>query len=210
MDFLDPSILGPLFRFNRAFYELDERGEPSGFRNLDQLHARIKPFMLRRRKADVETELLDRTDKTFMVPMSDEQKNCYADHEAQVARLVSIAKRRPLIQRKQEKLLRELAMMRMVCDTNYILDSESRACPKLDELEKILDECREDPEVKILIFSEWERMLQLTRERCEKMKFGFAWHTGSVPQRKRRAEILLFKNDPKWRVFLSTDSGSTA
>jgi len=209
MDFLDPSILGPLFRFNRAFYELDERGKPCGFRNLDQLHARIKPFMLRRRKADVETELPDRTDKTFMVPMSNEQKNCYADHEAQVARLVSIAKRRPLIQREQEKLLRELAMMRMVCDTNYILDPESRACPKLDELEKILDECRENPEVKILIFSEWERMLQLARGLCEKMKFGFAWHTGSVPQRKRRAEILLFKNDPKCRVFLSTDSGST-
>ena len=71
MDFLNPSILGPLFRFNRAFYELDERGKPCGFRNLDQLHARIKPFMLRRRKSDVETELPDRTDKTFMVPMSD-------------------------------------------------------------------------------------------------------------------------------------------
>jgi len=100
-------------------------------------------------------------------------------------------------------------MMRMVCDTNYILDPESRACPKLDELEKILDECRESPEVKILIFSEWERMLQLARGLCEKMRFGFAWHTGSVPQRKRHAEILLFKNDPKCRVFLSTDSGST-
>src|SRR6266568_9524515 len=57
MDFLNPALLGPLFRFNRDFYELDERGRPSGYRNLDKLHARIKPHMLRRRKAEVETEL---------------------------------------------------------------------------------------------------------------------------------------------------------
>src|SRR2546428_631812 len=37
MDFLEPTVLGPLFRFNREFYELDERGRPSGYRNLDQL-----------------------------------------------------------------------------------------------------------------------------------------------------------------------------
>src|SRR5439155_9924368 len=36
-----------------------------------------------------------------------------------------------------------------------------------------------------------------------------AWHTGSVPQRKRRAEINAFKADAGCRVFLSTDSGST-
>ncbi len=62
MDFLNPGVLGPLFRFNREFYELDDRGRPVGYRNLDQLHARVRPFMLRRRKADVETELPDRTD----------------------------------------------------------------------------------------------------------------------------------------------------
>src|SRR5262245_2613018 len=37
MDFLNPTVLGPLFRFNRDFYELDQRGRPAGFRNLDRL-----------------------------------------------------------------------------------------------------------------------------------------------------------------------------
>src|SRR6059036_1620806 len=46
MDFLNPSLLGPLFRFNRDFYVFDERGRPCGYQNLDQLHARIKPYML--------------------------------------------------------------------------------------------------------------------------------------------------------------------
>jgi ERCC4-related helicase len=208
MDFLNPAVLGPLFRFNRDFYDLDERGRPVGCRNLDQLHARIKPHMLRRRKAEVETELPDRTDRNHFVPMSDEQKATYASHEQQVSRLIHAAERRPLLKQEQDKLQRELAMMRMICDTNYILDPDDGVCPKLDELEKILEECREN-DAKVIVFSEWERMLELARGLCEGMEIGFAWHTGSVPQKRRRAEINLFKNDPECRVFLSTDSGST-
>ncbi len=207
MDFLNPAVLGPLFRFNRDFYELDDRGRPMGYRNLDKLHARIRPFMIRRRKADVETELPERTERNHFVPLSAEQKNTYADHEAQVARLLNIAKRRPLTQQELDKLMRELAMLRMVCDTNYILDPNDRVCPKLAELERILEECREN-NAKALVFSEWERMLDLVRERCERLDLGFAWHTGSVPQRRRRAEINAFKADPGCRIFLSTDSGS--
>ncbi|HZD39214.1 MAG TPA: DEAD/DEAH box helicase [Terriglobales bacterium] len=209
MDFLNPGVLGPLFRFNREFYELDERGRPVGYRNLEQLHARVRPFMLRRRKTDVETELPDRTDQTFLVALSSEQKNRYLDHYAQMARLANIAKRRPLTPQESEKLLRELSMMRMVCDTNYILDPNERACPKLAELEKILEECRENSDVKVLIFSEWARMIELVQGLCKRLSLGTALHTGSVPQARRRAEIQRFKNDPSCRVFLSTDSGST-
>ena len=103
--------------------------------------------------------------------------------------------------------MRELAMMRMICDTNYILDPEDRICPKLAEMETVLDECCADPDVKVIIFSEWQRMLELARELCERLHLGYAWHTGSVPQQRRRAEILMFKNDPACRIFLSTDSG---
>ena len=208
MSFLDPALLGPLFRFNREFYELDDRGRPMGYRNLDKLHQRIKPYMLRRRKAEVETELPERTDRNYFVKLSGEQQLEYDGHEGVVARLANIAKRRPLTQQESERLLRHLGMMRMVCDTNYILNPEHRACPKLAELEKILEECRDNPEVKLIVFSEWERMLELVRGLCERLKLGFAWHTGSVPQKRRRAEINAFKSDPCCRVFLSTDSGA--
>jgi superfamily II DNA or RNA helicase len=209
MSFIDPSVLGPLFRFNREFYDLDDRGRPVGYRNLERLHERIKPFLLRRRKAEVETELPDRTDQKYFVALNAAQKSNYESHEGQVARLVSIAKRRPLSKQESEKLQRELAMMRMICDTNYILDPEDRTCPKLAEIEKILEECRNNGDVKVIVFSEWARMLELVKELCEKLQIGYAWHTGSVPQRRRRAEIQLFKSDPDCRVFLSTDSGST-
>jgi hypothetical protein len=52
-------------------------------------------------------------------------------------------------------------MMRMICDTNYILDPEDRACPKLDELGKLLEECRDNPDVKVLVFSEWARIMRV-------------------------------------------------
>lgn len=209
MDFLDPSLLGPLFRFNREYYQLDDRGRPAGYRNLDRLQERIRPYMLRRRKSDVETELPARTDRNFFVTLTEKQQGEYEGFEMVVGRLATIAQRRPLTQQEQDKLLRNLGMMRMTCDTNYILNPKDRSCAKLPELEKILEECRENAGVKIIIFSEWERMLEQVRDLCEEVGLGFAWHTGSVPQRRRRAEINAFKSDPACRVFLSTDSGST-
>jgi hypothetical protein len=61
--------------------------------------------------------------------------------------------------------------------------------------------------VKVIIFSEWEGMLDRVREHADEHGIGYAWHTGSVPQQRRRAEILAFRQDPTCRLFLSTDSG---
>lgn len=209
VDFLQPGLLGPLFRFNREFYQLDDCGKPSGFKNLRTLHARVKPLMLRRLKSEVETELPERTDLNYFVKMSPAQLAPYQEHTDQVARLMRLAARRTLLKAELDKLMRELAMMRMLCDTPYILDPKDRTCPKLDELKTILEEHMSSPDSKMIIFSEWERMLHLVRDLCQSLGLGFAWHTGSVPQRKRRTEITLFKTDPSCRVFLTTDAGST-
>ena len=57
-----------------------------------------------------------------------------------------------------------LACMRMVCDTPAILDPTCRISPKLEELEGVLGDLLEEPDRKIIVFSEWERMLELVRE----------------------------------------------
>jgi hypothetical protein len=77
----------------------------------------------------------------------------------------------------------------------------------VEELQKILEECLSESDIKVVVFSEWERMLELVRQRLREMKLGYAWHTGTVAQRRRRAEIQMFKGDAHCRVFLSTDSG---
>jgi superfamily II DNA or RNA helicase len=208
VQFLDPGIFGPLFHFNRDFYELDDSGRPVSYQNLGELHRRLKPILLRRRKEEVEDQLPPRTINTYFVAMHPEQTTRYAEYRARVARLLTQARRRPLSPEEFEKLQGWLACMRMLCDTPYILDPDCRVCPKLGELEEILRESLAEDGRKVLVFSEWERMLELVRELAEAMEVGFAWHTGSVPQLKRRDEIRRFKNDPACRLFLSTDSGS--
>jgi superfamily II DNA or RNA helicase len=208
VQYLDPERLGPLFRFNRDFYELDERGRAIGYKNLDELLRRLQPVMLRRRKRDVETELPGRTLVTYLLPMAEEQRQRYEEYKAQAARLIHAAQRRPLTQQEFERLQKLLACMRMLCDTPFILDPSCRVSPKLDELERVLGELLAEPERKVIVFSEWERMLLLVRELAEDMGVEFAWHTGSVPQERRRAEIGRFKRDAGCRLFLSTDAGS--
>jgi superfamily II DNA or RNA helicase len=208
VQFLDPELVGPLFRFNRDFYELDERGRPVNYKNLGELRRRLQQVMLRRRKADVESQLPGRTVKTYFVPMVEEQAARYDEYKSRAARLIAVAQRRPLLPREFERLQQLLACMRMICDTPAILDPTCRVSPKLEELEGILTDLLEEPERKIIVFSEWERMLELVKELAAEIGVEVAWHTGSVPQQRRRAEIIRFKQDPACRLFLSTDSGS--
>jgi hypothetical protein len=209
VQFLDPHLFGPLFRFNRDFYQLDEKGQPCGYKNLDELHRRLRPIMLRRRKEEVEGELPGRTVNNYFVAMTDEQLQRYDEYSSRVARLMAMAKRRPLRKEEWEQLQIYLGCMRMLCDTPYILDEACRDAPKLDELEKIINDLQDDGDHKIIIFSEWTRMLDLVAELADSLGIGYALHTGKLPQAKRRKEIRRFKEDSDCRLFLSSDSGST-
>lgn len=209
VDFLDPEIFGSLFRFNREFYVLDEKGRPEGYRNLRELHERVRPLMLRRRKNEVEDELPDRTDENRFVPMTEEQAAAYEGPQSEVARLAAAARHRPLRKQEHDRLMMNLAKMRMICDSVHILDPEMRACPKLDELRSILEDCLSETGVKVIIFSEWVRMLDLVRGLLDEMGISHAVHTGQISQKRRRAEILAFKGDPACRVLLCTESGGT-
>ncbi len=62
-----------------------------------------------------------------------------------------------------------LACMRMICDTPAILDPTCRISPKLEELERVLGDLLEEPDRKVIVFSEWERMLEMVRELAGEM-----------------------------------------
>jgi superfamily II DNA/RNA helicase len=207
-EFVDSSIFGSLFRFNRKFYNFNEDGKTEGFKNLREMHDTIKPVMIRRRKDEISEQLPERVDNNYFVKMTPEQQKRYEDHAYPVSVLMSIAKHRPLKPKEHEEMQMHLACMRMLCDTCYILDQNISEAPKVDELIKILNDIWEnDPDRKVIIFSEWVKMLELVREQLEDNKVKFSWHVGTVPQGKRRDEINNFKNDPEYKVFLSSDSG---
>ena len=159
--------------------------------------------------ATSKTSCPGRTDQTFFVPMKPEQAERYADYEFRARNIAAIAQHRPLTKEEFERLQQYLACMRMVCDTPAILDPECRVSPKLEELEGVLAELLEDASRKIIVFSEWVKMLELVRELAAEMGVDAAWHTGGVPQLKRRAEIQRFREDSTCRLFLTSDSGAT-
>ena len=209
VEFVEPSLFGSLFRFNRRFYDFDEDGKIKGLKNLRELHELVKPVMLRRRKDEISEQLPERIDNNYFVAMTMEQGKRYADYESIVVRLAAMARQRPLIPEEFERLQLALSCMRMLCDSVYILDQKITESPKVDELMRILEDIWEDDaERKVIVFSEWVRMLDLVATELEQRNIAFAIHTGKVNQIKRRKEINRFKDDPECRLFLSSDSGS--
>lgn len=209
VEFVEPSLFGSLFRFNRRFYDFDDDGKIRGLKNLRELHELVKPVMLRRRKDEISEQLPERIDNNYFVPMTMEQGKRYADYESIVVRLAAMAQRRPLTPEEFDRLQIALSCMRMLCDSVYILDQKITESPKVDEFMRILDDIwDDDPGRKIIVFSEWVRMLDLIETELEKRGVAFALHTGKVNQIKRRKEINRFKDDPECRLFLSSDSGS--
>ena len=206
-EFVDPHLFGTLDRFNREFMRVSEDEKTLTPRDLHALHRRISAIMLRRRKSDIADALPEREEKFYRVPMTDEQQLRYDDYEYKVGVLVKISESRKLTKEEMERLQMLLACMRMICDTPYILDKDCRDCPKLEELTDLLDEVLDDPDAKILIFSEWVRMLDLVSERLDTMGIGYTEHTGKIPQKQRREHIRKFKQDPECRVLLSSESG---
>jgi superfamily II DNA or RNA helicase len=208
VEFVNPAIFGSLFRFNRRFYHFGEDGKVDGVRNLRELHEEVGQIMLRRRKSEIAEQLPERVDNNYFVEMTKEQRSRYTDYEVVVARLYQIAKKRPLLPQEFEHLQISLGCMRNLCDSVYIMDPKIKESPKVDELMRILEDIwAAEPERKVIIFSEWVRMLELVEERLDEQEICSALHIGSVPQEKRREEINRFKNDADCKVFLSSDSG---
>ncbi len=215
--FLDPRILGPLWHFNDRFYELEKRESGTykilGYKNIDQLRAIIKPYILRRTRDEVLKDLPARTDNNFFVEMTDPQWDAYNEFKEHLAKLISISKRRPLTPKERELLLMYLIKMRLICNALALHDKEitikdsEKTAPKLTELDEILSESIASNGHKAVIFSQWATMLALTEPILKRVGLGYVKLTGDVPSAKRGDLIQTFFEDPNCRVFLSTDAG---
>ena len=215
--FLDPRILGPLWHFNDRFYDLEERADGSykviGYKNFAELRATVEPYSVRRTRDEVLKDLPERIDNNFFVEMTDPQWQAYDEYKEIVARLASIAKRRPLTPQEKDRLLKGLLKMRIICDALALHDKEipprdrEKTAPKLRELEHILTDEIANNGHKALVFSQWSGMLALTAPVVKRVGLGYVTLTGAVPSAKRGGLIERFFEDPDCRVFLSTDAG---
>ena len=153
VQFLDPDLLGPLFRFNREFYELDDRGRPVGHRNLGELAERVSSVMLRRRKEEVESQLPGRTVKTFFVPMTDAQLEAYGGYEF-LARRLGGGRREAAAHSRGVQAAPGPPRL-YAHDLRYALHpgrKASRVPPRWRRIERLLPDLLDDPERKIIVF----------------------------------------------------------
>ena len=206
---VDPHILGPLWRFNEAFTKLDGRGKVLGYRHLDALRERVAPVMLRRRKEEVLDQLPAQVVNRLMIEMTPAQIDLHEDAKKTVGVLLSRLKRRPLTPAEEKQLMRALQRMRLACNAAGLLDPSIAGSPKLEELERLLDELCVDGEHKVVVFSEWEKFQEMAAAVCKKLKLGHVRLHGGVPSGSRGALIERFRSDPDCKVFLSTDAGGT-
>ncbi len=215
--FIDPDILGPLWRFNQRFFQVERRPSGSykvlGYKNLDELRGQISPYVLRRVRDEVLEDLPDRIDNNFFVPMTDPQWKAYEEFRSTVARLIATARRRPLTPKEHKVLLGALVKMRLICNALALHDPDltpkerEKTSPKLQELAAILDDEVANNGHKAILFSQWTKMLHLTYPMLERLNLGHVTLSGDVPTPKRGALIERFFEDDDCKVFLSTDAG---
>lgn len=208
VEFVDRFRLGPAFRFLHEHQHVDENGRVIGYHNLSQISATLAPILVRRTKQEVLTELPERLEKNFFVEMTPKQRDHHQENCETVMRIVSKWRRYHFLSEADQLRLRiALQNMRMSCNSTYLLDHTTDFGVKSDELTALLEEVFEQPDAKVVVFSQWLRTHELLVRRFEPRKWDYVLFHGGVPSRERKDLIRRFKSEPACRLFLSTDAG---
>jgi superfamily II DNA or RNA helicase len=208
VQFLDPRMLSPLWQFAADHFMLsrDKKGKILGYRNLDKLHQRLAPVVIRRRKAEVLSELPEQIVNNYYVELTDQQLKIHGGY-AQL--LIPLLNKKFLTPMDLRRIMELLLKMRQVCDSTYLIDRRTNISPKLKELDGILDELVIQNGRKVVIFSEWTSMTFLIARHLSDAGIAFVELSGKIPVNKRQALIDEFTSNALCKAFLSTDAGGT-
>jgi SNF2 family DNA or RNA helicase len=209
VQFVDRHRLGPTFRF-LADHQIhdEESGRVIGYKDLDSIGKTLEPILLRRRKKQVLDQLPERLDKHLFAPMTPQQMELHEENRELVAKIVAKWRHaRFLSEADKTRLMIFLQNMRMSCDSTFLLDHETDFGVKADELATLLDEILEQPDTKVVIFSQWLRMHEVLLRRFAQRKWGHVMFHGGVPGPKRKNLVDQFREDDRCRAFLATDAG---
>ena len=209
VQFVDQHRLGPTWKLLHEHQTRDETGRVTGYVGLDRIGRTLAPVMLRRRRAEVLTQLPGRTDQHLLVPMTGPQMAYHADAADTVARIVSRWRRMKFLSdQDQRRLTAALQTMRMACNSTYLIDQETDHGVKADELAALLEGVLAQPQEKVVVFSQWVRTHEIVMRRLEARGIGHVCFHGGVPSEQRPALVQRFRDDPQCRVFLATDAGA--
>jgi len=209
VQFIDQHRLGPTYQFlDRHQQHEADTGRVVGYRDLDLVAKTLEPILIRRRKAEVLDQLPGRLEKHIFTQMTPQQTGYHDENRETVARVVQKWRRCGFLsQFDQTRLMISLQNMRMSCNSTFLLDKETDFSTKPDELDTLLGEVLEEPQVKVVVFSQWVRMHELIQRRIDARRWEHVLFCGSVPSTKRKALVDRFREDSQCRLFLATDAG---
>jgi non-specific serine/threonine protein kinase len=160
----------------------------------------IYPFILRRTKDEVAKELPPKVENVIYSPMSEAQLKIYEQ--------VRETYRNSIIQDIESKglgkptmrVLEGLTKLRQVaCHPNLVDGSFDDEAGKFEALKLMIDDITSEDH-KVLVFSQFVRMLTIMREHLEEQAIDYSYLDGST--KDREGAVNKFQNDEHVKIFL--------
>ncbi|MEM6844546.1 MAG: DEAD/DEAH box helicase [Bacteroidota bacterium] len=198
MTFINPGLLGSQSFFRNEFVvPIEKKGDLS---KTSKLYSIIKPFILRRQKWQVATELPEKVENVKYCTMTDEQETCYEEAKSFYRNEILNLIENEGIKKSQLLLLQGLTKLRQIAnhpkmvDETYAHDSGKME----DMLHMIISTLSEGH--KILIFSQFVKHLAILSKHLKELNYPFAYLDGSTKNRKEQVE--RFQHDASLSLFL--------
>ncbi len=205
-DFLMPGFLGDNATFKKLY-----RTPIEMFGNAERkqsLSRRVAPFMLRRTKQEVASELPAKTEIIRSVPLYEKQAALYESIRLTMEKKVREAIAQRGLSRSHITILDALLKLRQTCcDPRTLPIQEAQKVgesAKLDLLMELLPELLEEGR-KILVFSQFTRMIALIEDELIKRSIAYSKLTGQTQDRD--AAIALFKSGEVDVFLISLKAG---
>ena len=198
MSFLNPGLLGGKSFFRSKFQvPIEKKSDESKTRKLFGI---IKPFILRRNKSQVATDLPAKIESVRYCTMSPEQEEAYEKVKSQFRNEIMDKIETGGMGKSQFMILQGLTKLRQIANHPYMADPEYDGdSGKLEDISYMLENAL-DKNHKVLVFSQYVKHLKIVVKYLEDQNIPFAYLDGSTKDRQK--EVERFQNDPDLKVFL--------
>ncbi|QNE41364.1 ATP-dependent helicase [Hymenobacter sp. NBH84] len=198
MSFINPGLLGTQHFFRKEFLKPIEKGKDEG--KMRRLHTLIKPFILRRHKAQVATELPDKIENLSYCPMTEEQQQCYEETKSYYRNKILQNIEEHGTASTQFMLLQGLTKLRQIANHPRMAHEDyEHESGKLREVVRMLRNVVAEGH-KVLVFSQFVKHLDIIRHALDEKSLRYAYLDGNT--RERHKEVVRFQEDEKLRIFL--------
>ena len=203
--FINPGLLGSQKQFNERFAYAIERNQDKATQQ--RLQRLIHPFILRRTKTQVLTELPARTEITLTVELKAEEMAMYeALRREAIARLADSDAEHGA---KHLQVLAEIMKLRrMCCNPKLIMPETPLVGSKLQLFSEVLDELLENKH-KALVFSQFVDHLSIIRQHLDEQNISYQYLDGSTSTKKRKQAVDAFQAGEGDVFLISLKAGGT-